>query len=401
MKKFEEASANKNNPKWNKIISREEEIYTRPNELRSNFERDYNRIVHTNAYRRLKHKTQVFFSPKNDHICTRIEHVNHVESISYTIANYLGLNTELTKAIAVAHDIGHSPFGHKGEHELSEIAKKDLGYPLWHEKSGLHFVDNIELLEDERSNTFNLNLTYAVRDGIISHCGEVDQNGIKPREEAIDLNVYTMPNQYAPYTWEGCVVKVADKISYIGRDIEDAISLNLLDEEQKDELSNIIETTGFDNLNNSIIIHELIQDLCANSNLETGITLSDNYFSMLNKIKQFNYKNIYLCKRMNATNRYFHLVINEIYETLKQCYNGSKTKEELKKMKRFYPMTTQGFMEWIEKYWNLTNREETNYRNKVIYFIERKEDYLRAILDYITGMTDNYAIELYNEIISF
>ena len=129
--------------------------------------------------------------------------------------------------------------------------------------------------------------------------------------------------------------------------------------------------------------------------------LSDNYFSMLNRIKQFNYKNIYLCKRMNATNRYFHLVINEIYETLKQCYNGTKTKEELNKMKRFYPITTQGFMEWIEKYWDLTKREETNYKNKVIYFIERKEDYFRAILDYITGMTDNYAIELYNEIISF
>ena len=104
--------------------------------MRSEFERDYTRIIHSTAYRRLKHKTQVFFSPENDHICTRIEHVTHVESISYTIAKNLGLNTELTKAIAVAHDVGHSPFGHEGEKILSEISNKDLGISFWHEKMG-------------------------------------------------------------------------------------------------------------------------------------------------------------------------------------------------------------------------------------------------------------------------
>ena len=112
---FLNEATNKNNIKWNNAISRESPLYSRNNDIRSEFERDFTRIIHSNAYRRLKHKTQVFYSPQNDHICTRIEHVNHVESISYTIANYLGLNTELTKAIAVAHDLGHSPFGHKGE----------------------------------------------------------------------------------------------------------------------------------------------------------------------------------------------------------------------------------------------------------------------------------------------
>lgn len=111
-------------------------MYDRTNDIWSEFERDYTRIIHSNSYRRLKHKTQVFFSPENDHICTRIEHVTHVESISYSIANYLELNTELTKAIAVSHDLGHSPFGHSGEKILSELSKRDLGIPFWHEKNG-------------------------------------------------------------------------------------------------------------------------------------------------------------------------------------------------------------------------------------------------------------------------
>lgn len=169
------------------MIKREEKLYSRGNDIRSEFERDYTRVIHSNAYRRQKHKTQVFFSPENDHICTRIEHVTYVESISYTIAKYLGLNVELTRAIAIAHDIGHSPFGHQGEKILSEISKRDLGKTFWHEKNGLEFVDKIELLEDKSKNMQNLNLTYAVRDGIISHCGEIDENKLKPRDEYIDL----------------------------------------------------------------------------------------------------------------------------------------------------------------------------------------------------------------------
>ena len=209
---FKEYSANKNNPKWENYISRINPLYTRNSDIRSEFERDYTRIIHSSSYRRLKHKTQVFFSPENDHICTRIEHVTHVESISYTIAKHLGLNTELTKAIAVGHDLGHSPFGHCGEKILSKIFERDLGCKFWHEKNGLDFVDYIDLLEDYNLNKQNLNLTYAVRDGIISHCGEIDENCLKPREEFINLEEYNYPNQYPPYTWEGCVVKIADKL---------------------------------------------------------------------------------------------------------------------------------------------------------------------------------------------
>ena len=154
---FVNVSANENNPNWNNIISRQTPLYSRNNDIRSEFERDYTRVIHSNAYRRLKHKTQVFYSPQNDHICTRIEHVNHVESVSYTVANYLGLNIELTKAIAVAHDLGHSPFGHSGEKILNKISMRDLNTSFCHEKNGLYIVDNTELLEDKEGYKNKLN----------------------------------------------------------------------------------------------------------------------------------------------------------------------------------------------------------------------------------------------------
>ena len=128
IKKLANEAMFEGNEKWEKSISRVEKLYDPvygDAPMRSEFDRDYTRVINCNAYRRLKHKTQVFFSPKNDHICTRIEHVNLVESISNTIANYLGLNAELTKAIAVTHDIGHSPFGHQGERILSTIAERE------------------------------------------------------------------------------------------------------------------------------------------------------------------------------------------------------------------------------------------------------------------------------------
>ena len=142
MKKFEGYGTFESNEKWKNAIKREAPMYNPmygKNNMRTDFDRDYTRIIHCSAYRRLKHKTQVFFSPENDHICTRSEHVTHVESISYTIASYLGLNTELTKAIAVARDLGHSPFGHVGEKIISEISKQDLGVSFWHEKTTFLF----------------------------------------------------------------------------------------------------------------------------------------------------------------------------------------------------------------------------------------------------------------------
>ncbi|MBQ9298376.1 MAG: HD domain-containing protein [Clostridia bacterium] len=384
-------AANENNSNWNNIIKREKQLYKRNNDIRSDFERDYTRIIHSTAYRRLKHKTQVFFMPENDHICTRIEHVVLVESISYTIAKYLGLNTELTKAIATAHDIGHSPFGHMGERILSEISMNDIGERFWHEKNGLDMVDKIELLEDPEGNKQNLNLTYAVRDGIISHCGEIDENMLKPREEVIDLKEYKTPNQYSPYTWEGCVVKIADKISYLGRDIADAITLGVLDGHLT-ELYDILKFNG-KIINNTVLTNHMIYDLCENSNPEQGLCFSPETFKLINDIKKFNYKNIYLTDKKMSSMEYIRFVLTGLYNALKDSYKNREKAEEL------YPELMKDFENFLNDYWNLERK--INNKNDILFNMENEKDYYRAIIYYISGMTDNYAIKMFNKIIGF
>ena len=383
---LQKVSANPENPNWENIIKRQNSLYKRDNEIRSEFERDYTRIINSKAYRRLKHKTQVFFSPENDHICTRIEHVTLVESISYTIAKYFGLNTELTKAIATAHDIGHSPFGHQGEKIISELSKDFIQKPFWHEKNGLEFVDKVELLETPEGKIQPLDLTYGVRDGIISHCGEINENGLKPRTEYIDLYEYEHPNQYAPYTWEGCVVKIADKLSYLGRDIEDAITLGILDKKLK-ELHEVLNLDKDVKINNTVILNMFIKDLCENSSLENGLCFSDEKFEMLNNLKEFNYKNIYLSEKTLGSVDYFELVLNKLFWFL------SRMNFRDDDMKKICPVLADDFNKWLKEFFSL----DINHRDIII----SDNEFLQAVIYYIAGMTDNFAIETYNKIISF
>lgn len=401
MKKFESVAMYEGNPKWENAISRVERLYDPvygDAPMRTEFDRDYTRIINCNAYRRLKHKTQVFFAPKNDHICTRIEHVNLVDSISNTIANYLGLNSELTSAIAVTHDIGHSPFGHKGESILSEIAQREYGAKFWHGGNGLHLVDDLELLSDLAGIKRNLNLTYAVRDGIPGHCGNPNPNGQKPREEFVDLKGFTYSNKYSPYTWEACVVKIADNISYLGRDLEDAKEMRLITDR---DINNIDKSIEQIRVNNSSIIGFLISDLCNNSTVEEGLKFSESAYRTMEKIKKFNYDKIYDNEKIQPTIRYFKVVMNEIFYTLKKAYNGTSTVKTIRKMKRYYPFLSEEFSNWLETYSNSIDRNEDNYCNKVIYDLNDINNYLRAIIDYMSGMTDQYIVRIYNEIVSF
>lgn len=398
--KFSSVAATPSNPNWNNLISRKDELYKKENDVRSEFERDYDRIIYCNAYRRLKHKTQVFFLPKNDHICTRIEHVNNVDATSYTIAKALGLNTTLTRAISISHDIGHSPFGHKGEQILNRICMENDLEAFWHERNGLNFVDNIELLTNVNNEEKNLNLTYAVRDGIISHCGEIDEISLKPRTEFIDLEKdYIKLNQYSPYTWEGCVVKISDKISYLGRDIEDTISMGILDS-NLNELYDLLEQPRSANLNNTNIIGDLIADLCLNSSANEGLKFSTATFEKIKRLKQFNYKYIYKHKCMNPSERYFSLVLNEIFNTLNECYDGMNTLEKLNSIKPFYTKVIDTFIKWISCYWNIET-DRTHLKNKILYDMNNIKDYQTAIITYISGMTDSYAIETYNDIVKY
>ena len=406
---FSQYGAFPENPDFDKLIARQDSLYTKNNDCRDQFERDYTRILHSLAYRRLKHKTQVFFNIENDHICTRMEHVSHVESVSTTIAKQLGLNVGITRAIALGHDLGHAPFGHQGERELDAISKKYLGKGFFHEKNGLHFVDNIELLEDDYRVYRNLNLTYAVRDGIISHCGEVDDNGIKPRDEYIDLKDFVSVGQYQPFTWEGCVVKLSDKIAYVGRDIEDAVRLGFLTKENMDALSDMAKAYDKMAINTTVIIHNMIYDVCENSSPEKGICLSETFHEQLKEIKQFNYEFIYRNKRLDTFTKYARLVLEQIFLVLLDAYDGENTVKELRNRAKYYPELMGAFADWLSKFCeteldmfsNMTEKTVKCINRKIYGYLETEEIYMGAIIDYISGMSDNYAIKVFNELITY
>ena len=401
---FKNEKLNPNNPKWNESIQRFSDIYSRSVDMRSEFSRDYNRILHSQLYRRLRHKTQVFFATRNDHICTRMEHVTHVAAVSYTIANYLGLNTELTNAIAIGHDLGHAPFGHEGETRLKDLSENHLGTKFWHEGNGIYVCDYIGTLPDPKGFEQNMNLTYAVRDGIVSHCGEVKEDSISPRNEYIDLYNITKPNQFQPFTWEACVVKISDKISYLGRDIEDAIELKLLGKKQLLELRNIVkEIADIPRLNNTVLMHDLIVDLCNESNPQEGLRLSTKHLKLINSVKDFNIEYIYKHPRIEYYKKYSGLIINTLFETLKNLYDSKELDNALNQNRINYPELIRAFRAWLIKYSNLDLKvhNRKRFRNKIIYDIKSDKDYLKSIIDFIAGMTDSYAIKMYHEIISF
>jgi len=398
-KKFSQHATTMQHRKWEEATSRISPLYQRENDARSPFLRDYTRIIHSSAFRRLKHKTQVFFSPQSDHICTRIEHVIHVESIATTIADSLGLNSQLVRSISVGHDLGHSPFGHKGERVLNDISQKVLGERFWHEKNSLFFVDFIELLEDDQRNRQTLNLTYAVRDGLISHCGEATENHLFPREEAIDLYTLTEPGKENPFTFEGCVVKMADRISYIGRDIEDARALGVLTDENMEELTCLVGEFAGEKINNTIIINHLINDLCLSSDPDNGICFSDRTNEFIQRLGEFNLKNIYRAPRVARAENFFEMMIREIFQLLFDCFDRELTLKRLDELRKTYPKVATAFYEWLSAFWTLVR--DYRQKNPAIFDPSYESDYARAVISYIAGMSDQYAIECFNEIISF
>lgn len=403
--KFKNVAAFPSNTNWELLTQRERDLYARPDDIRSPFARDYTRILHSMAYRRLKHKTQVFFNINNDHICTRMEHVSHVESVSSTIAKALGLNDELTKAIAIGHDLGHAPFGHQGESVLKALSQKHLKKDFWHEQNGLRFVDKIEMLEDNYKVHQNLDLTYAVRDGIISHCGEVDQNGIIPRDISISIDDFDSPGKYQAVTWEGCVVKIADKIAYVGRDIEDANNLGLLSQKDKNDLLKMARAFDQHVMNTTVIMHNMIIDICQNSSPEQGIMLSKRFNNQLLAIKRFNYECIYRHKRLTPFRHYSELVLTQIFETLLSYYSAEHTWEMLKKDQKYTPKIIGSFERWLARYCLAEivpdgELKELSLRcenNKIYQKLDTEEIYIQAIIDYLSGMTDRFAIDLFNE----
>ncbi|MGI6203672.1 MAG: deoxyguanosinetriphosphate triphosphohydrolase family protein [Anaerovoracaceae bacterium] len=386
-----------------KLTERFSAIPDRAGDIRSDFARDETRLLHCRAFRRLKHKTQVFPNIENDHICTRMEHVLHVASVAGTISDYLGLDTELTRAIALGHDIGHAPFGHEGEKLLNKLTQKKLSEPFRHESNGLRFADKIELLENFDGTFNNLGLTYAVRDGIVCHTGEEEYRPLRPRGELGDLEDIAadeLAGSAEPATWEACVVKISDKIAYLGRDIEDAKALGFLDTAELAELKEMARQSGSGAINTTVIMHELIADICSCSDPDAGIRLSDKGAESMRELTDFNYSHIYNDSRLRPYSRFAHSVIAEVYNMLIQFYEGRETIDALRAVKSDYPVVVGEFIGSLRRLSAVDSPVE--YRNNKIYgTLDTRETYIRAIVDFISGMTDRYAIRAYEELLKY
>ena len=311
-----------------------------PCKIRSDYERDADRILYSEDFRRLRHKTQVFFNAKSDHICTRMEHVLYVRAISVTIGRTLGLNQDLINAIALGHDVGHAPFGHTGERVLDSCIKKiNPALSFHHESHSLRVVDRLsERISKEKIFEKNgLNLTYEVRDGIVSHCGENYDEYVLYADKMKDPNLIyeTEHRKCMPYTLEACVVRLVDKIAYVGRDIEDAIRAKLID--YKDISPEIRCELG---ATNGEMINTLVLDLIENSYNTEYIRLSRAKGEALREMILTNNKQIYqsgLLRRYEITAKNAIEGLFEIlYENAKNLDRKNKSKTTRRKYKIYH-----------------------------------------------------------------
>lgn len=349
------------------ILLKREKTRTQ-DDVRSPYYRDTTAILHSSPFRRLKHKTQVFYSPSNDHICTRMEHVLHVASIATAISRAMGLDDELAWAIGVGHDLGHTPFGHSGEKIISKMMLEKGLPPFQHEINSLRVVDFIS----------PLNLTYAVRDGIVSHCGESFVRTLKPDTKIKDFSKLVTIDGIMPSTWEGCIVRLSDQIAYMGRDFEDACRLGLIKSDELPEIcKKILGST------NGEIINSLVEDIISNSEKEGVIGFSEDEFEAVNAMKTFNYQKIYRSPMLIGYEKYFSRLIKLIYEYLSSLMENCKTDE--KAYMDEGNMLSAGFYSY--------------YTEKRELYLEHDGNLDRLVFDYIAGMSDNFCLDCGNEIL--
>jgi len=399
---FRDVAVNESHPDWLKFIAREIELYAKPNETRPEFSRDYDRVIHSSEYKKLYGKTQVFMNPRNSIVTTRGPHSTQVASVSENLCEFFGLTPILGRAVGIAHDLGHTPLGHDGERAIDKLSMLHLGVPFWHEKHSLRVVDDIATKADMQGYHRNLDLTYAVRDGIVSHSGEIDEIGLMRRKDYIDLRSISQFEKRPASTWEGCTDRIGDKIGYLGEDIEVALYKKVLQPKDIKELIKTIKrNTGvsFDDVNSSVLINKFVGELCTNSDPDKGIRFSEEGYEVYKAVKKFNKEKIYI-PAANKQTPYIELIINTIFEDLNKLYDGPSTLKRVNKAKETRPVLMADFREWLVKYSDvaLKERESKKYANKILYKIDNQRDYKLATLEYIASMVDKSAIEAFEEI---
>ncbi|MFZ1983921.1 MAG: HD domain-containing protein [Desulfatitalea sp.] len=273
---------------------------------------DTDRILHSMAYARYIDKTQVFYLIRNDHITHRVLHVQLVSKIARTIGRFLYLNEDLIEAIALGHDIGHTPFGHDGERYLSKLCQAaGIGHFL-------HSVQSIQFLDRVERKGRGWNLCLQTLDGILCHDGEIHNQVLQPRQEktfdtlAVEMASKKRDARYAlmPMTLEGCVVRMADTVAYIGRDLEDAIRLNVIQRQQIPR--DVVDVLGD---SNGTIVYNLVTDIIHCSHQKPYIAISDRVSRALKKLKDFNLEHIYLNQTIKKHAPAIHTLFDLLFET--------------------------------------------------------------------------------------
>jgi len=295
------------------------ERHEEPCPLRSDFQRDRDRIIHCSSFRRLKHKTQVFLMPKSEHYRTRLTHTLEVAQIARTIARALRLNEDLTEAIALGHDLGHTPFGHDGERALDSIYSDSFR----HNEQSLRVVDLIE--KEGRG----LNLTFEVRDGILNHT-----------------------SKGSPKTLEGQAVQFSDKIAYINHDIEDAIRAGVLTEQSLPVFP--VKILGDTKTKR---ITALINSILANSDEQIRYDVETK--KAHDELRTFLFDNVYMKRQVNAEKDKARFVLEVLFKN----------------------------------YVSYPEKMPENYRNLALEYGTEC-----AAVDFISGMTDDYAIDVFTEL---
>ncbi len=329
-------------------------------DIRTPFSRDTDRIINSLSYTRYLDKTQVFSFKENDHISKRMTHVQLVSKIARTIGRALNLNTDLIEAIALGHDIGHTPLGHTGEAILNEISKRELNEYF------AHNIQSVRELMIVENNGKGLNLTIQVLDGIMCHNGEILSSKYEPVTKTVEEVIANynlaykdlkLVNKIPPMTLEGCIVRISDIIGYIGRDIEDAINIGVLKKEDlPKEITEVLGST------NKEIINTIILDIIDNSMDKPYLKLSDNVYNAILLLKKFNYQNIYSKSLTKEEIEYYRLGMNNLYRNY------------------LSDITRQNKDSIIFKIF-------LNYQDKS--YLEKTSD-KRKVIDFISGMTDDF-----------
>lgn len=341
--------------------------YLRPydKDIRTPFFRDIDRIIYSLSYVRYMDKTQVFAKESNDHIQKRMIHVQYVSKIARTIGRALGLNEDLIEAAALGHDLGHTPFGHEGERALNKISK-ELG-----EGNFLHNINSVRNVMFVENYGEGQNVSLQVLDAIMCHNGEMVSNEYYPKKKSREdfLNEYydsynnlETAKYLRPMTLEGCIVRLSDIIAYVGRDIEDGIRKKLVSfDDVPKEITKVLGKT------NSEIVNTLICDAIENSFNKPYIKLSEEVFDALNKLKKFNFDNIYI---------------------------KSLTRKDREELENMFRTVVYGLIEDIK-----TNNENSPIVSSYLANMSKKyreeNSTERIVLDYVSGMTDDYFVKQY------